>query len=270
MARNWTMADAIKAIAEQNMEDVKDIYRRFPTFAMMATRAVGGDNEAACNIIASLPEWATVNKFEKAMKNDVETVEESTSDEQEDVTTTEEPEEKPKAKPAKKAEKPAPKKTKAENTGKKLSSKEAYALISKSGRMKDLKAKGYEAKISDMLEYLEKYPINEDAAADDEVETEVKTDEYADKTPMELFKECKKAGIKAAPKKDKSYYIELLKKANEASEPDDDDSWDDEEEVVEEKPKKAKAKAEKKPAKKAKPAPKVEEPEDDDDEDWDI
>lgn len=261
MARNWTMADAIKAIAEQNMEDVKDIYRRFPTFAMLATRAVGGDNEAACDIIASLPEWATVGKFEKSMKNNSETVEESTSDEQEDVATTEEPEEKP------------TKKVKAEKSEKKakLTGGKAYEMVKAAGKLKDMKAKGFGTKAADYIAYAEEYLNNSDSDEDfEEIVPEVEDDEYADKTVMDLFKECKKAGIKAAPKKDKSYYIELLKKANEDSEPDDDDSWDDEEEVVEEKPKKAKAKAEKKPAKKAKPAPKVEEPEEDDDEDWDI
>ena len=268
MAKNWTMAEAIKAIAEQNMEDVKDIYRRFPTFAMMATRAVGGDNEMACNIIASLPEWATVNKFEKAIKNDVETTEEAVGDEQEDVAESEEEEvvpektKKAKEKPAKKAE-----------GEKRLSSKEAWALISKAGRAKDLAAKGYKVRIADMLEYLEKYPIESSDETVNESETEIEVeakDEYADKTPMELFKECKKAGIKAAPKKPKEYYVNLLNEAKAANNnDDDDDDWDEIEPEVEEKPKKAKA--EKKPAKKAKPAPKVEEPEDeDDDEDWDI
>lgn len=267
MAKNWTMAEAIKAIAEQNMEDVKDIYKRFPTFAMMATRAVGGDNEAACNIIASLPEWATVNKFEKAIKNDVETTEEATDDEQEDVTESEE--EESKAKPTKKAktEKTA---NKADGE-KKLSSKEAWALISKAGRAKDLAAKGYKVRIADMLEYLEKYPIESNDEAVDEGETEIEAevkDEYADKSPMELFKECKKAGIKAAPKKSKEYYVNLLNEAKATNNDDDDDDWVDvSEPEVEEKPKKTKA--EKKPAKKAKPAPKVEEDEDDD-EDWDI
>lgn len=259
MAKNWTMAEAIKAIAEQNMEDVKDIFRRFPTFAMMATRAVGGDNEMACNIIASLPEWATVNKFEKAIKNDVETTEEVAGDEQEDVAESDEEEvvsektKKAEEKPAKKAD------------GKKLTGAKAYEMVKAAGKLKDMKAKGFGTKAADFIAYLEQYPI----VSDEESEDEAEADEYSDKSAMDLFKECKKSGIKAAPKKDKSYYIALLKKANEDPEPDtDDDDWDEIEPEAEEKPKKAKA--EKKPAKKAKPAPKAEEPEDDDDEDWDI
>lgn len=264
MAKNWTMAEAIKAIAEQNMEDVKDIYRRFPTFAMMATRAVSGDNETACNIIASLPEWATVNKFEKAMKNDVETTEEVAGDEQEDVVEPDEEEIVPEK--TKKIEKKPVKKIQNETeTGNidldGMNAGEMFEYIKAAGKAKDLAAKGYSKKKADVKEYIEKYMSGEN-------EAEAETDEYADKSAMDLFKECKKAGIKAAPKKDKSYYIALLKKANEDPEPDtDDDDWDEIEPEIEEKPKKAKA--EKKPAKKAKPAPKAEEDEDDD-EDWDI
>ena len=46
---------------------------------------------------------------------------------------------------------------------------------------------------------------------------------------MQLFKECKKRGIKAAPKKPAKFYIELLEKADEAgsdSSDDDDEDWD--------------------------------------------
>lgn len=78
--------------------------------------------------------------------------------------------------------------------------------------------------------------------ADEEAESEyeVETDEeqndckYAGKNAMELFKECKKRGIKAAPKKPVKYYIELLEKDDAAVEADtadrndddDDDDWD--------------------------------------------
>lgn len=246
MAKNWTMAEAIKAIAEQNMEDVKDIYRRFPTFAMMATRAVGGDNEAACNIIASLPEWATVNKFEKAIKSDPAPTEEVADDEQEESEEVVDQEEE------------------IDYTSK--TGKELVSIIRGAKKMKDLIAKGYTKKKSDILAYIEKYGLDDSTPETEEVE---EVDEYADKSAMDLFKECKKAGIKAVPKKDKSYYVDLLKEANEDSEAESnaDDDWDEIEPEVEEKPKKAKA--EKKPAKKAKPAPKVEEDEDDD-EDWDI
>ena len=71
-----------------------------------------------------------------------------------------------------------------------------------------------------------------------ESESEAEADEeqndskYAGKNAMELFKECKKRGIKAAPKKPVKYYIELLEKddatveADTADDNDDDDDWD--------------------------------------------
>ena len=86
--------------------------------------------------------------------------------------------------------------------------------------------------------------------------------DYSSMTAPELFKECKKRGIKAELKKPAKYYIGLLKKADEEAAEDDD--WGEEEE---EKPAKKPAKAvEKKPAKKeTKKAA-----DEDEDEDWEI
>lgn len=52
---------------------------------------------------------------------------------------------------------------------------------------------------------------------------------YDGMNAMQLFKECKKRGIKAAPKKPAKFYVELLEKADEAgndSSDDDDEDWD--------------------------------------------
>lgn len=76
---------------------------------------------------------------------------------------------------------------------------------------------------------------DEEAESESEVETDEEQNDgkYAGKNAMELFKECKKRGIKAAPKKPVKYYIELLEEddaaveANTAdSNDDDDDDWD--------------------------------------------
>lgn len=108
---------------------------------------------------------------------------------------------------------------------------------------------------------------DEDEDADAE-ETEEEED------PVALYKKCKKAGLKVAPKKSAKYYKDqLAKAAAEEDDTDDEDDWDDEEE--EEKP--AKKAPKKAPAKKgAKKSAKKSEPEEDDDEDdededeWDI
>lgn len=111
-------------------------------------------------------------------------------------------------------------------------------------------------------------------AGDEDEDTDAEeTEEEED--PVALYKKCKKAGLKVAPKKSAKYYKDQLAKAAQAEEDTDeeDDDWDDEEE--EEKP--AKKTSKKAPAKKGakKPAKKTE-PEEDDDEDdededeWDI
>lgn len=88
--------------------------------------------------------------------------------------------------------------------------------------------------------------------------------DYSSMTAPELFKECKKRGIKAELKKPAKYYIGLLKKADEEVAEDSDDDWGEEEE---EKPAKKPAKAaDKKPAKKENKKAADE----DEDEDWDI
>lgn len=280
MAKNWTMAEAIKAIANQNAEDVKDIYRRFPVAGMLITKVVAGDTKAAFDIIANLPEWATVNKFEKALKADVPEAEEMDEAEDDAEVEGEVVEEKPapKAKKSEKVEKKVPvKKAEAEVSGgsdyASMSAKEMWDMLKDAGKLKDLKAKGYGTKKADMQAYLEKYGLGDsEPAAEAEVKDDTEVEEasgYDSMTAQELFKECKKRGIDAKPKKPNKYYIDLLNKANTESDTDDDadDDWDAEE-VVEEKPKakkpEKKAKAEKKPAKKAEPV------EDDDDEDWDI
>ena len=87
--------------------------------------------------------------------------------------------------------------------------------------------------------------------------------DYSSMTAPELFKECKKRGIKAELKKPAKYYIGLLKKADEEAAEDSDDWGEEEEEKPAKKPAKA---ADKKPAKKeTKKAA-----DEDEDEDWDI
>lgn len=112
------------------------------------------------------------------------------------------------------------------------------------------------------------------SAGDEDEDTDAEeTEEEED--PVALYKKCKKAGLKVAPKKSAKYYKDQLAKAaaeEDADADEDDDDWDDEDE--EEKP--AKKTTKKAPAKKGakKPAKKVEPDEDDeDDEDedeWDI
>lgn len=102
-------------------------------------------------------------------------------------------------------------------------------------------------------------------AAKAKTEEDAEDDEEDD--PVALYKKCKKAGIKVAPKKSAKYYKDQLAKVA-ATDEDDDDDWDDEEEDEKPAPKKKPAKkaTAKKPAKKAEP----EDDEDEDEDEWDI
>lgn len=111
-------------------------------------------------------------------------------------------------------------------------------------------------------------------AVDEDEDTDAEETEEEEEDPVALYKKCKKAGLKVAPKKSAKYYKDqLAKAAAEEDDTDDEDDWDDEEEEekhAKKTPKKAPAKkGAKKPAKKSEP----EEDDDEDDEDedeWDI
>lgn len=109
-------------------------------------------------------------------------------------------------------------------------------------------------------------PVEEDDEDEVEEDTEDEdTEDYSKMGAVDLFKLCKKRGIKVEPKQKASVYIKALEAAD--ADVDDDVDEDDEEEEEEVKPakkasKKAPAKAEKKASKKT--------ADEDDDEDWDI
>ena len=98
------------------------------------------------------------------------------------------------------------------------------------------------------------------------------TDDAADaEDPITLYKKCKKAGLKVAPKKSVKYYKDALKKAQEAeNEADGDtDDWDDADDEEEKPAKKTGKAAAKKSKAKTEPEPEPED-EDDDEDEWDI
>lgn len=98
-------------------------------------------------------------------------------------------------------------------------------------------------------------------------EVEDSEDEDEEDDPVALYKKCKKAGLKVAPKKSAKYYKDQLAKVA-AAEEDADDDWDDEEE--DEKPATKKKPAKKSPAKKPAKKAESEDDEDEDEDEWDI
>lgn len=268
MAKNYTLKEAANIIAEGKKKDeIMEIGRRFPLLAVSLAAVIAQANEKFLDFINYMPDHITANKINSAMKSDVEDTDEAEED-------TDEVEAEAPAKAKKSAKKSDEEATDSDYSA--ISGSKLYEMIKEAGKLKDLKAKGFGTKKADLVAYLEKNPLDGADEAEEETEDEAEAaGKYDDMNAMELFKECKKRGIKAAPKKPAKFYIGLLEKddASKADESDvEDEDWDDEE--PEEKPvkkaaKKSEKKAEKKPAKKSEPV-EEEADEDDEDDDWDI
>lgn len=256
MAQNWNVKQALAAINKGNKEAITDIGRRFPLTSNILARI--GEDKAAGELINALPDHITVRKIESILKDGVQ-VDDSDND-------VEEPE------VEEKSVKKVAKATKSEDAGddySKMTGDQLIALLKDAGVYKDCIKKMGGGRKQQMLDYIEKYGLEGgEAEAENDAEEETTEDNpYAGKNAMELFKECKKRGIKAKPKQKAAFYVDLLMKDDQSNaESDDaDDDWEDEEE---EKP----AKKETKKNTSTKKATKKEEPEDDDDDDddWNI
>jgi hypothetical protein len=263
MAKNYSLKEAVEIInAGTDMESIADIGRRYPVLLHKVTKVCTQAGQDFVDLMSFMPEHLTANKVNTAIKNAF--AEDSTEDAEDENTDNTEAEDEPKPRKAKKAD--IEEKDSNETDYESMSGKELFELLGKAGKRKDCKEKMGGLKKNHMVDYINKYgleSVSEDA--EDEADTDEATEEtnpYEGKTAMELFKECKKRGIKAEAKKKAKYYADLLIKADaEATEESDDDWGEEVEEPKEEK--KASKKAAKKPAK--------EEPkEEDDDDDWDI
>lgn len=302
MATNYTLNDVAKIITDgKDFEAITEIGKRFPILAVKVTALATKAPAEFKDLMSYMPDHVTANKINKAIK-DALGGDTSDEDVEDDTTDDEAPAEKPE-----KAVKKSVAKKKAEVTEKNedgtydydsMNNAQMYKLLGELGKRKDCKEKMGGMSHDQMLEYLKKYGPGAAEVEDEEVdedwgeEADAPADPYEGKTAVELFKECKKRGIKAPAKKSDKFYADLLRKADaEAAETeevdDDEDGWEEvdiEEErkaakKAEEEEKKAekKAPAKKAPAKKApakapakKAAAKKAEPEDDDDDDWDI
>ena len=263
MATNYTFAQVVQAYADgTNRELMVEIGRRYPLLMAHVSKLIALAGDAFVAFATSMPEHITANKLNKALLEACGDAADAVDDEDEEDAGTDEA---------------------ADEAGDEdLSSKttkELYNMCIKKG----LKVSKYGKPKSYYIDALTGNGDAEDEAGEEEEKPAEKTaktskkaaksepeddgddgegeeDPYAGKSAMELFKECKKRGIKAVPKKPAKHYIELLKKADEeqAAAADDGDEWGDEEE----------AEAPAKPSKKS--GGKKAAAKDDDDEDWDI
>lgn len=261
MAKNYTIAEAVAIINEgKDLEAITDIGRRYPILMHKVTAVCAKAGDAFVDFMSFMPDYLTANKVNTALKAAVgENETESDDDGIEEPKKMEEATE-----------------DEAGTDYESMSAKQMWDLLGKAGKRKLAKS----TKKADLVEACKQAfgagAQTEDAGDETEDEaTEEAGNPYDGKSAMELFKECKKRGIKAAPKKPAKFYADLLVKDDATkdtkSEEAESEDWDDEDEVKEEPKKKAapKAKAEKKdePKKAAKKAEPKTESEDDD---WDI
>lgn len=259
MAKNYTFAEAVRIInVGTDMESITDIGRRYPILMHKVATVCAKAGDAFVDLMSYMPEYLTANKVNTALKNaaggDTEAEDTESNDENTNDEATEET-------------------TEAGQDFDSMSTKQLWDLLGKAGKRKLAKS----TKKADLVEACKQAfgagaTENEDEAETEEAETE--NNPYDGKSAMELFKECKKRGIKAAPKKTAKFYADLLVKndaeASTETETESDD-WDEEEVKEEPKAKKTTKKTEEPKAEKkaGKKAAKKEETNDDDD-DWDI
>lgn len=241
--KNWTVKEAVKVIGEgKDQEAIKEIVKHFPLFAVIVA---GKDFDA---FAAAMPEHLTVRKVENELNNGTTNSDDGDVD-AEDVNDED---------------------ASAESGSEDLSSMPKAELI-KLCEKRGIKVQKYQKPKQYYIDALTEGGDADGAGEGDAEDTEEDTED-----PIALYKKCKKAGLKVAPKKSAKYYKDALKKAQEAEDEangdtddwddGDTDDWDDEDE----KPaKKASKSAEKKSKAKAEPEPDDEDDEDDEDE-WDI
>lgn len=186
MAKNWKVGEAVKAIKAGNKEDILDIGRRFPLFANLAAQT----NEAGVALLDCVPDYCTARKIESVLKGDVQ---ETETEEAEEV------EEAPAPKKAAKAEKKAPAKKAAKKVEEEAADDDSLESKSAKELFKMCKEAGLKVKPNQDKQF---YIDALNAADEDEEDWE--EEEEAPKKP------AKKAAAKKAPKKEE----------------DDDDDWD--------------------------------------------
>lgn len=190
MAKNWTVAEAMKALIEGD-EEVFQIGKSYPKVLVALVGAKA--NEDAVNILTHLPERATVR-----VVNDLMTNGEDVEDSDEDFDEEEEVAEK---KTAKRGRKPS---TDSDEERK------AKAKARREARKAKAKAEA------------EKETEEEDDSDEDSVD-------YSEMSAKELYQLCKKRGLNPEQKKSPSVYIKMLEEADSDDDSDDEDDWGEEE-----------------------------------------
>lgn len=264
MARNYSLAEAVDIIVKgKDMEAIADIGRRYPILAVKISALAAIAGEQFNEFMSYIPEHISANKVNSIIKikKDIEG-----SDNANDAPDPDEVEGK--------SVKNTDKKEAVEDTDDgtdydSMSGKELWDLLGKKGLRNKCKEK-YGTKKADLIKFLKELDAEGEDTDGDVEDDDAEAKDYSKMTAPELFKECKKRGIKAEMKKPAKYYITLLKKDDQAKDNSDDDEWDEDATEEEKKPVKKQEKATEKKAAKKEAAKEEDDDDDDNDEDWDI
>jgi hypothetical protein len=210
--KNYTLKEAVEIIAEgKDSEAIADLGKRFPILSIKIARLAAKAEKEIVDLMQYMPEYLTIKKVNNAVK--------TANDSKAEAEDVKEAENKPvEEETAKEVEEPE------ENENKSVEPK-------KRGRKPKAKVKAVPAE-------------EPEAEAEDEEPTEAEetANNYEGKKAIDLFKLCKSRGLKVTTKKSAKYYIDVLKKDDEAKaeaeakkveEAEDDDDWDIEDEPEE-------------------------------------
>lgn len=249
MAKNYTFAEAVKIINEgTDLEALVGIGRRYPVLMHKVTQVCALAGEEFVELMGFMPEYLTANKVNstiKALITGEGAGDDSGSDEDDGEGTGE-----------------------AGKDYESMSAKQLYEILKKAGKHKTAKS----IKKADLLAAVKAMEAggNDEAEDDGEDDGEESGNPYDGMNAVELYKECKKRGLKPEIKKPAKYYVDLLTKNDaESKDEDDGDDWDEDDGEAEKETKTGKgAKTEKAAGKKTGKGAKKEEDEDGDN--WDI
>lgn len=274
MAKNWSLADAVRTIHEgKDLEAIKELSRRYP---LLAYNVASGN---LINLMDNMPEYLTANKLNKLLDKsapevdggDEATEPDEATDEAEEIT------EAPAAKPVKAAK---AKPVASENDYESMTGKALFALMTERGLKAACKGNFKKDNLVKVLRAGESGEVSQaikevEAAEEAEEAEEAVEGKYDGMKAIDLYKMCTKRGLKVDPKKQAAYYIAAMTKDDEKpAKAEEEDEWGDDDDAQETPapvPKPAKtvkpAPAAKAEAKAVKPAAKSATKADDD---WDI
>lgn len=236
--KNYTLKEAVEIIAEgKDLEAIADLGKRFPILSIKIARLTAKAEKEIIDLMQYMPEYLTIKKVNNAVK-----IVNEPKAETEDATEAE--------------NKPVEEET----------AKEVEEPKEKENKPVEPKKRGRKPKAKAKAVPVEEPKAEVEGEADEEpTEAEETANNYEGKKAVDLFKLCKSRGLKVTTKKSAKYYIDVLKKDDEAKAKaeakkaeeaeDDEDEWD-----IEDEPKEVK-----KPKKSA-----FIDEDEDDDESWDI